>query len=91
MSTEPGYEHNQLRGITIKNMLVTIGSTAMIVASVLTTYFNLKADMKDKWDEQTTQNRVTDIRLKVAEDNIKILTQKIDDLEKNRHSANQSH
>jgi len=39
-------KNHQLKGITIKNVIVTIVSTASIVASVITTYFGLKTDIQ---------------------------------------------
>ena len=60
-------EHKELKGITIRNLLVTIASTASIVASVMTTYFQLKDDIHDIKTEQTTQNKIYDIRLKTLE------------------------
>jgi hypothetical protein len=73
-------EHKQLRGITIRNVIVTIISTISIVVSVMTTYFQLKEDIRNVSASQDTQNRVNDIRLKVLEDHVNLLQQQIDDL-----------
>ena len=70
-------EHRELKGITIKNLLVTIISTASIVASVMTTYFQLKDDIHDVKIAQETQNRVYDIRLKVLETQVSLLQRQI--------------
>jgi hypothetical protein len=66
-------EHTELRGITIKNMVVTVISTASIVASVATAYYNLKSDINGVRNEQYTENRIYDMRLKIVESEIAIL------------------
>lgn len=73
-------EHREIRGITIKNMVVTILSTASIVVSVMTTYFNLKSDVQIVKDRQETTERVNEIRLKVLERNVDLLKQEIHEL-----------
>ena len=73
-------EHKELKGITIRNLIVTIVSTASIVASVMTTYFQLKDDIRDIRLSQETQNRVNDIRLKVLENQVAVLQRQVDDI-----------
>jgi hypothetical protein len=73
-------EHRELKGITIKNLLVTIVSTASIVASVMASYFQLKNDIHDLKINQETQNRIYDVRLKVVESEISLLQQQVDEL-----------
>lgn len=75
-----GIEHRQLKGITIKNMIVTIVCTASIVSSVLTTYFGLKSDIKDISSTQETTNRVNEIRLKLLESQVTLLQQQMHEL-----------
>lgn len=77
-------EHRELKGITIKNLLVTIFSTASIVASVMTSYLQLKSDIHDIKLSQETQNRVYDIRLKVLETQVSVLQHQVDELSRNR-------
>jgi hypothetical protein len=77
-------EHRELRGITIKNLLVTIFSTASIVATVMTSYLQLKGDIHDIKLSQETQNRVYDIRLKVLETQVSVLQHEVDELSKNK-------
>ena len=77
-------EHRELKGITIKNLLVTIFSTASIVASVMTSYLQLKSDIQDIKLSQETQNRVYDIRLKVLETQVSVLQREVDDLREGR-------
>jgi hypothetical protein len=77
-------EHKELKGITLKNLLVTIISTASIVASVMTTYFQLKNDIHDVKINQETQNRVYDIRLKVLETQVNVLQHQVDEIKKER-------
>ena len=76
-------EHRELKGITIKNLLVTIFSTASIVASVMTSYLQLKSDIHDIKIAQETQNRVYDIRLKVLETQVSVL-QQVDELSRGK-------
>jgi hypothetical protein len=73
-------EHKELKGITVKNMIVTIVSTASIVASVMTTYFNLKNDVSDLRSRQVTADRVTEIRLKVLESEVTVLQQEVQEI-----------
>jgi hypothetical protein len=77
-------EHQQLKGITIKNIIVTIVSTAGIVASVMTTYFELKGDIKDVKVVQDAQNRVNEIRLKVLEGQVALLQKEVEYIKLNR-------
>jgi hypothetical protein len=77
-------EHRELKGITIKNLLVTIVSTASIVASVMTSYLQLKNDIHDIKISQETQNRVYDIRLKVLETQVNVLQHQVDEISKDR-------
>jgi len=77
-------EHRELKGITVKNLVLTIVSTASIVASVMTTYLQLKNDIHDIKLTQETQNRVNDIRLKVLESEISLLQQQVDEI-RNEH------
>jgi len=77
-----GIEHQQLRGITVKNAVVTIISTASIVASVATTYFQLKNDIHDVRIEQEAQARVSEIRLKVLEGQVAVLQTEVELLKK---------
>lgn len=73
-------EQHEIRGITLKNITVTIISTVSIVVSVMTTYFQLKGDIKDVRSAQETQNRVNEIRLKVLEGEVAILQQEVREL-----------
>lgn len=73
-------EHKELKGITVKNLVVTILSTASIVASVMTTYFQLKGDIHDVKISQETQSRVYEIRLKVLEGQVAVLQRRVDEI-----------
>lgn len=73
-------EHKELKGITIRNLVVTIVSTASIVASVMATYFQLKDSIHDLEINQKTQNRVNEIRLKVLENQVAVLQHEVDEL-----------
>ncbi len=53
-----------LKGITIKNLVVTIISTASIVVSVMTSYFQLKGDIHDIKTVQESQSRINEIPFK---------------------------
>jgi cell division protein FtsL len=73
-------DQREIRGITLKNITVTIISTISIVVSVMTTYFQLKGDIRDVRSTQETQNRVNEIRLKVLEGEVTILQQEVREL-----------
>jgi hypothetical protein len=73
-------EHRQLKGITIKNIIVTIVSTASIVMSVVTTYFELKGDIKDVKNQNEAQTRVNEIRLKVLEGQVAVLQRQMGEI-----------
>jgi len=77
-------EHKELKGITVRNLVVTIISTASIVASVMTTYFQLKDDIRDVRLKQETQSRIDEIRLKVLEDEVDILQHQVYELKNPR-------
>lgn len=78
-------EHSQLKGITIKNIIVTIVSTASIVASVMTTYFELKGDINEVKLDQQSQTRVNEIRLKVLEGQVAVLQREMEDIKPAKH------
>lgn len=71
--TAPGIEHTQLRGLTIKNMIVTIACTASIVVTVMTAYNGLKS-----------QNDINDLRIRVTEARITVLEQQIHEMQQQR-------
>lgn len=75
-----GFEHSQLRGITIKNMIVTIVCTATLVSAIMTAYFGIKSDMRDIQANQNTYNKITDLRLKAVEDRENLLEFQITEL-----------
>ncbi|MBB6108982.1 hypothetical protein [Mucilaginibacter lappiensis] len=77
-------EHREIKGITLKNILVTVLSTISIVMSVMTTYFQLKSDIKDVRSTQEIQSRVNEIRLKVLEGQVAILQQDVNKLKDNK-------
>jgi cell division protein FtsL len=77
-------EHRELKGITLKNIIVTIVSTASIVISVMTTYFQLKDDIHDVKTAQDSQNRVNELRLKLLETQVAVLQHEIDEIKTNK-------
>ncbi|SEM66443.1 hypothetical protein SAMN05192574_101389 [Mucilaginibacter gossypiicola] len=79
------FEHREIRGITIKNMIVTVASTASIVISVMTTYFQLKGDIQDVRSNQETQTRVNEIRLKTLEAQVQLLSTEVEQLKHEKH------
>lgn len=81
MSYMTAIEHKELKGITIRNMVVTITSTASIVAAVMTTYFNLQSNISDIKNKQETTERVNEIRLKVLEGQVAVLQQEVQELQ----------
>ena len=79
-------EHKELKGITIKNLVVTIISTASIVVSVMTTYFQLKNDIHDVKTLQNTESRINEIRLKILEGKVTVLQQEVDDIKNKKNT-----
>ena len=79
-------EHKELKGITVKNLIVTIISTASIVVSVTTSYFQLKNDIHDVKMQQDTQTRINEIRLKVLEGHVALLQQEVEEIKQNKHN-----
>ena len=77
-------EHKELKGITVRNLVVTVVSTASIVASVMTTYFGLKTDIKEIKATQETEARINNIRLKVLENDVALLQKEVDDIKLSR-------
>ena len=73
-------ENHQLKGITLKNIFVTIVSTASIVASVMTTYFGLKADIATIKSSQETDARINNLRIKVLEDRVTLLQKQVSEI-----------
>lgn len=76
-----GFEHRELKGITVKNIIVTVISTATIVVSVMTTYFGIKAEIEKNQYQQEEYNRINDIRLKTIEQRQDIMEKEIQDLQ----------
>ena len=83
-------EHRELKGITVRNIIVTIVSTASIVASVVTTYFQLKADIHDVSIKQEAQARVDEVRLKVLENEVAILQRQVDEIKSSKVNLSQA-
>jgi hypothetical protein len=81
MAPEPGFEHSQLKGITIKNMLVTIACTATIVSSGMGAYFGLQKSIDRATYKQDEQNKIFDLRLKTVEDHQKLIDIQLQDLQ----------
>ena len=73
-------EHRELKGITIKNLVVTIMGTASIVASVMTTYFGLRSDIRDISTTQKTEERIYNMRIKMLEDQMALLQREVDEI-----------
>ena len=77
-------EHTELKGITIRNMMVTVISTASIVASVMTTYYGLKGDITEIKSSQETETRINNIRLKMLEGQVTVLQAEITAIKENK-------
>jgi cell division protein FtsL len=80
-------EQHEIRGITLKNITVTILSTISIVVSVMTTYFQLKGDIQDVRASQETQSRVNEVRLKILENQVSVLQQEVTELKNGKKST----
>ncbi|HVW98175.1 MAG TPA: hypothetical protein VHA56_19545 [Mucilaginibacter sp.] len=70
-------ENRQLKGITIKNAVITIISTASIVASVVTSYFDLKSGIQAIKSSQETEARINNLRITVLENQVNVLQKQI--------------
>lgn len=79
------FEQRELRGITIKNIVVTILSTASIVATVMASYFQLRGDIHDLTTRQEAQNRVNEVRLQVLEGQVAVLQREVEAIKTRRH------
>ena len=77
-------EHTELKGITIKNMIVTVISTASIVVSVMSTYFGLKADIQEIKSSQETEAKINNIRIKMLEGQVTVLQAEITAIKDNK-------
>lgn len=73
-------EHRQLKGITIKNIVVTVISTASIVTSVMASYFQLRSDISEVKVRQEAQARVYEVRLRVLEGQVTVLQREVEDI-----------
>ena len=73
-------EPRQLKGITIKNIVVTIISTASIVTSVMASYFQLKSDISEVKVRQEAQTRINEVRLRVLEGQVTVLQREVEDI-----------
>jgi len=74
------FEHTQLKGITVKNVIVTIISTASIVISVMTTYFGLKSQIQEMKADSKTEARINNIRITVLENQVTLLQKDVETL-----------
>ncbi|MDO3644720.1 hypothetical protein [Mucilaginibacter sp. L3T2-6] len=70
-------EDHQIKGITIKNAILTVVSTASIVASVTTMYYNLKAEIQQNRADRETETRLTNLRLAVLENQVALLQKEV--------------
>ncbi|GAA3994659.1 hypothetical protein [Mucilaginibacter dorajii] len=73
-------EHREIRGITLKNIVVTVVSTISIVITVMTSYFQLKSNLQEVRAIQETQNRVNEVRLKILENQVSVLQQEVNEI-----------
>ncbi|GAA4905802.1 hypothetical protein [Mucilaginibacter defluvii] len=83
-------EHKEIKGITLKNLVVTIFSMISIVVSVMATYFKLQIDISELKTEQQAQSRISEIRLKVLEEQVALLQQQMKEIiiSRNEYSRN---
>lgn len=71
--------------ITIDDISLLVGSdTDYVVASVMTTYFNLQENISDIKNHQETTNRVNEIRLKLLEGEVAVLQQQVEKIKENK-------
>ncbi len=65
-------------------MIVTVISTASIVASVMTTYYGLKNDILEIKSSQETETRINNIRLNMLEGQVTVLQAEITAIKENK-------
>lgn len=83
-------EHKEIKGITLKNLAVTVFSMISIVVSVMGTYFKLQIDLSELKTQQEAQSRISEIRLKVLEEQVALLQQQMKEIiiSRNEYSRN---
>ncbi|MCD8740374.1 hypothetical protein LT679_07150 [Mucilaginibacter roseus] len=83
-------EHKEIKGITLKNLIVTVFSMISIVVSVMGTYFKLQIDLSELKTEQAAQSRISEVRLKVLEEQVALLQQQMKEIiiSKNEYNRN---
>ncbi len=77
-------EHRELKGMTVRIFIITIVSAVSMVGSVLTTYFELKADIAENRHQTDVNTQITDIRLKVLESQVALLQKEVEDLKQKK-------
>lgn len=80
--TTPGAEHTQIKGFTIKNMVVTVICAMTICTTGLKAYQGIIDKMNDNNANQNTYNKITDLRLKAMEDRQAIIEIQLEALKK---------
>ncbi len=80
LEQQRGIEHLELRGLTVKNLIVTIGCTISICTTVILAYTGMKSDMQGLKDTQETTNRVNELRIKNLENTVQFQQSEIDAL-----------
>lgn len=77
-----GIEYTEVKGVNIRNAVITIVCTGSIVCSVCMSYFGLKGDISDIRKDQTTSDRIVDVRIRALEVQISLLQSRVEDMEK---------
>lgn len=81
MAPEPGFEHSELKGVTLKNMIVTIACTATIVATGVGAYSGIQKSIDNLGYRQDEQNKLIDLRIRTLEDQQKLMNIEIRELQ----------
>jgi hypothetical protein len=75
-----GFEYTPLKGVNIKNAIVTVICTASIVGSVLMSYYGIMGKIDNNNYNQQTAQKITDLRLITLQDQITIINHRLDEM-----------
>jgi len=70
-------ENHQIKGITVKNIIVTLISTVSIVVSVMTAYYGLKSDIQKISADRISETRLANLRLTLLENEVALLQKEV--------------
>lgn len=66
-------EAKEIRGLSIKSIFWLVSCTVTIMLSILTSYFSLKAQIREVQVSKDSDSRYNDLRMKVLEQKVDVL------------------